>query len=229
MDFSPALNRADARHLRACQLSKIANVRLDVRVLARQVKGMPTDHFTVLGVPRRPWLDPELLKERFHQLTASGHPDVGGDPQAFAAVNAAYATLREPAPRLKHFLELEAPDALCSAGAQIPEALAESFMRAATLRRAVDAFVKQMSAATTPVARALLASDQFAIRRDVEHTLEELDGMRARCVQAIQHEDEKWTAGDCAGIARLAGLQQELAYLEKWAAQVREALLSIEG
>jgi hypothetical protein len=190
---------------------------------------MPTDHFAALGVSRRPWLDPELLKERFHQLTATGHPDVGGDAQAFAAVNAAYTALREPAPRLRHFLELEAPDALAVAGSQIPEALAESFMRAATLRRAVDAFVKQISGATTPVARALLASEQFAVRRDVENTLGEFDAMRARCVQAIQQQDEQWTGGGTAAFARLAELQQELAYLEKWAGQLREALLAVEA
>ncbi|MEY2440093.1 MAG: DnaJ domain, partial [Verrucomicrobiota bacterium] len=52
------------------------------------------DHFAALRQIRRPWLDPEKLKEEYHQLTLAEHPD-RGDRRAdasgeFAAVNEAY-------------------------------------------------------------------------------------------------------------------------------------------
>ena len=33
------------------------------------------DYFALLDEPRRPWLDPEELKAKFHALTATVHPD----------------------------------------------------------------------------------------------------------------------------------------------------------
>jgi len=190
---------------------------------------MLIDHFDTLGLPRQPWIEPETLKERFHRLTAAAHPDVGGDARAFAEVNAAYAVLREPGTRLRHFLELEDPGAIAGAGASIPEGLADCFMQIATLRRAVDAFVKQISGATTPVAKALLASERFTIRHDVEKALGGLESMQNRCLEIIQGEDVRWKVRkDTAAISRLSAVQQELAYLEKWMGQLREASVSLE-
>src|ERR1051326_2841375 len=74
------------------------------------------DFFALLDEPRRPWLDPELLKTRFHALTAAIHPDrvhSAGDEEKkaanlrYAELNAAYQCLREPKERLRHLLELE--------------------------------------------------------------------------------------------------------------------------
>ena len=191
---------------------------------------MLIDHFATLGVPRRPWIDLETLKERFHRLSASGHPDVGGDARAFAEVNAAYAALREPGPRLRHFLELENPDVIAGAGASIPEGLVDRFMQIATLRREVDAFVKQMSGATTPVAKALLASERFTIHHDVEKVLGGLETMRERCLGVVQDEDARWMVKkDTGAVSRLANVQQELSYLEKWMGQLRETLMALEN
>jgi curved DNA-binding protein CbpA len=189
--------------------------------------GMPTDHFAALGMPRRPWLDAETLKARFHQLTATGHPDLGGDEQSFAAVNAAYSILRQPALRLRHLLELEAPEAMAGASNPVPAALANRFMDIATLRRAVDAFVQQQSGAGSPLARALLASERFAVRRDVEKALADMETVRRRCLDALQLDDERWESLKDEVIPRLAELQQELTYLEKWMGQLREALLEL--
>ena len=74
------------------------------------------DYFALLDEPRRPWLDPEVLKAKFHALAASVHPDrVHGAAQPekqeanqrYADLNAAFQCLREPKERLRHLLELE--------------------------------------------------------------------------------------------------------------------------
>ena len=37
------------------------------------------DHFEKLGVHRRPWLDIDLIKQRFHDLSIEIHPDHSSD------------------------------------------------------------------------------------------------------------------------------------------------------
>ena len=129
------------------------------------------DHFAILAQPRRPWLDPGALRESFQRAAAQHHPDAagGGDAQ-FAALNAAHTLLREPATRLRHLLELEAPDLLTRA-AQIPPALADLFMQLAGHRRALETFRQKHSAAASPLARALLAAEKTALLRALETAL----------------------------------------------------------
>ena len=93
------------------------------------------DHFATLAQPRRPWLDPEALRESFHRAAAQHHPDAaGGTDERFAALNTAHAILREPAARLRHLLELEAP-ALKSPG---PRWCGARFSTAALLRAELE-------------------------------------------------------------------------------------------
>ena len=68
------------------------------------------DYFALLQQPRKPWLDPEELKQRYQQLTLVSHPDRSGDRRTaptFAAVNEAYQVLTNPKLRLQHLLSLE--------------------------------------------------------------------------------------------------------------------------
>ncbi len=69
-----------------------------------------TDYFALLDQPRRPWLDPEELKQVFHQKTLETHPDAQTEPggkETFTQLNEAYQVLREPKRRLHHLLSLE--------------------------------------------------------------------------------------------------------------------------
>src|ERR1051325_10772034 len=74
------------------------------------------DYFALLHEPRRPWIDADVLKTRFLELSAEAHPDrVHGAAEAikkeaqeqFLELNAAYNCLREPKSRVQHLLELE--------------------------------------------------------------------------------------------------------------------------
>src|SRR5262245_19249321 len=74
------------------------------------------DYFALLSQPRRPWLDPEQLKNRFIELSGQLHPDrVHASSseekrlaqQNYTEINAAYQCLLHPRDRLAHLLELE--------------------------------------------------------------------------------------------------------------------------
>jgi curved DNA-binding protein CbpA len=189
---------------------------------------MPPDHFAALGQPRRPWLEPEALKEVYHRLTAEHHPDRTGDAARFTAINAAYAVLRDPVARIRHLLELEEPSALAAAP-PLPEALTETFMRVATLRRTIDAFLKQQAATTTPLGQALLASARFSLQRDVEQELAGLESAQQLGLEALREADGQWGERTPALVEQLATLHQELSYLAKWSGQLREALFQFRS
>ena len=182
-----------------------------------------TDHFATLQQSRGPWLDAAALKDSFHRLGAQRHPDTaGGDAESFAALNAAWQTLREPATRLRHLLELEAPDLLART-AQIPPALADTFMRIAALRRTLEDFRKRHSAASTPLARALLAAEQHAVKTDLESALADLDTAHERALAELRALDTAWPTS----LDPLAALHQQLAFLAKWSTQLRESLFQL--
>src|SRR5438034_1253303 len=74
------------------------------------------DYFALLTEPRRPWIDPDSLKQKFLVLSSDVHPDrVHNASEAekclaqerYTNLNTAYNCLREPKSRLQHLLELE--------------------------------------------------------------------------------------------------------------------------
>ncbi len=186
----------------------------------------PLDQFAILGQPRRPWLPAEDLKETFHRASAVSHPDKTGISEASSDLNAAFATLRDPATRLRHLLELEHPDSLQARNEILPP-LADIFMKLATLRQAVDAFVEQQTSASSPLAQALLASERFALQHDVEKELHAIEAAHARCLEKVQSLDAAWPERTAATILSAATLQQELSYLSKWSWQLRESLFRL--
>ena len=187
-----------------------------------------TDYFALFGLQRRPWLDLEALKHRFHELAAMHHPDASGDTAKFAEVNAAYQLLRDPAARLRHLLELEYTT---EAGTepQIPAPLAERFMEVATIEREVHVFLHEQSTASSAVGRSLLASERFAIEHDIQKIVDELELDWSRTDQLLRVESSMWEQRTAETPHRLALLQQEFAYLAKWLKQLRERLTQLES
>lgn len=65
-------------------------------------------HYERLGVART--ATAAELKAAYHRLALKLHPDRGGDPGTFAALGAAWATLRDPAARADYDRELALVD-----------------------------------------------------------------------------------------------------------------------
>ena len=177
------------------------------------------DHFAVLGIPRAAWVDGEELKARFHKLSAERHPDAaGGDGAAFTELNAAWQALREPAGCLRHFLELEYPNALAAAG-QTPAELADLFMDIAAFRQVAQKFAAKYSVATSPLTKAVLEAERIALRTRLDalaadvatHTAQSIATLRSAATQPSQ----------------LATLLASLVFLAKWTAQLEELRLGL--
>ena len=180
------------------------------------------DAFALFNLPRRPWLDAAELRNEFHRRSAGLHPDAGGDADAFAQLNAAHRTLSDPASRLRHLLELEAPEVLAQSQ-QIPPALSDRFMRVGAARKSAESFLAKHCAASSPLARALLAGEHAAQTQALDTALGELDAAHADALARLRDLDANWRER----IPDITHLHAELSYLGKWTAQLRASRLEL--
>ncbi|HZJ14666.1 MAG TPA: hypothetical protein VFD27_06435 [Chthoniobacteraceae bacterium] len=181
------------------------------------------DAFAVFDLPCGPWLNVELLKTEFHRRCAAEHPDAGGETPQFAALNAAYRTLRDPVTRLRHLLELENPEALARA-AQVPPALADEFMRLAAVRQAAEATLVKWRAAQSLLVRAALAGELAREQRRIDDALGGMAAAQERALARLRNLNAGWRDH----LEELAALHAELSYMNKWIGQLRETRLQFD-
>ena len=179
--------------------------------------------FALLGLPARPWLDPDALKAAYLRLTALHHPDVAGATADFAEINRAQQTLADPAARLRHLLDLEAPAALARAQL-VPPGIAAYFTPVAETRQAVDAFLKKHAAAASPLAKALLSAEQYQLQERLEQTISTLQQEQEALLAQVREADALWLTDRPAALGLLLTLWQSLGYTAKWLATLRESL-----
>jgi len=182
-----------------------------------------TSLFALLEEPPRPWLDPDALKAKYHQFTARHHPDVAGATADFAEINRAYQTLADPAARLRHLLDLESPGFL-SRAQPVPEDIAAFFTPVAEARQAVDTFLKKHASSTSPLAKALLSTEQYNVQERLEQTIATLQQMQDSLLTQVREADTLWLTDRPAALTLLPTLWQSLGYTAKWLATLRESL-----
>jgi curved DNA-binding protein CbpA len=197
------------------------------------------DCFVLLSEPRRPWLDPATLKQKFLARSAGSHPDkshaagataAAAATQAFAELNAAYQCLAEPKSRLRHLLELELgakpPDIQ-----RIPDALADLFAEVAVACRGVDGFLAEKDRTTSP----LLQVPLFERGQDWLDKLRALNGkmnaLHGRLTGELMAVDAQWIA--TATVLRreilpaLEDLYRRFGYFNRWHHQIQERMVRL--
>jgi len=198
--------------------------------LARSV----VDYFELLGAPRRPWLDPEILKSKFLQLSAEVHPDRvhGGSAEAkrqaqnaYTELNTAYQTLRVPKERLAHLLELEAghkPAAIQTA----PGELMDLFLEIGNQCREADKFIHERRAVTSPLLRVGL----FEKGEQIAEKLRAMQGLLTRRSEAAEKGlmdlNATWESG-VKDLDKLEKSYRTFSYLARWSEQLQERLVQL--
>jgi len=197
-----------------------------------------TDCFALLNFPRRPWLDPGVLKQRFHELSAEVHPDQAYDAtdevkaelqQRFTEVNAAYQCLGDAKSRVRHLLELElgqAPDNVKS----IPGEMTDWFMEIGAVCREVDAFLERKEAQDSPLLQALLMGEGIELNDKVTEIHRRLKSELAILDVELRTLSQVWEALDVQAeervnalpFAKLEALGQRLGFWMKWSGQLAE-------
>jgi curved DNA-binding protein CbpA len=177
------------------------------------------DPFQILGLPRRPLLSEEEIGQAYRRLAGERHPDqAGGDAECFRELGEAAAILREPARRLRALIAQ--PPA-----SSIPAEAADLFPRVASLLPEADCLIGKHSAATNPLAKAVLAAPLKKLAADLESLLGILHGWRSSLDARLAELDASWPAHDPEALASLA---DSFAYAAKWESQLRERKLSLD-
>jgi curved DNA-binding protein CbpA len=198
-----------------------------------------SDYFALLNETRRPWLDGDLLKQKFHTLSGGLHPDkihsAGEAEKAsaakkFAELNAAYHCLTDPKLRLLHLLELEL-GAKPKDIHQIPATLADLFAEVAGVCRDADGFLAEKAKVTSP----LLQVQLFERGQDWVEKLNvlqrKLNELREQLSGRLKTLDEHWLAADAVArraiLPKLEELYRLFGYFNRWNNQIQERVVQL--
>jgi curved DNA-binding protein CbpA len=198
-----------------------------------------TDNFALLNEPRRPWLDADLLKQKFLTLSANLHPDrihsAGKTEKAeatkkFTELNAAFNCLAEPKSRLLHLIELELgskPKDIHS----IPAGLADLFAEIAGVCRSADQFLAEKSRAASPLLKVQYFGQQQEWVERLTFQRNGLAGIRSRMEEELKIVDGIWLAGDTITqreqMPKLEELYRLFGYFNRWSSQLQERIVQL--
>jgi DnaJ-domain-containing protein 1 len=201
-----------------------------------------TDCFALLSEPRRPWLEPELLKQKFLDLSAEVHPDrvhTASDAEKrlaqerYTELNAAYNRLRDPKERLLHLLELE----LGTRPAQvqsIPHDLMSLFMEVGQLCRTVDSFLAEQAKTTSPLLRVKLFERNQEFTSKLTALQQGINSRRDGLIAELKELNEQWSKESGSDhkrkgwqLQRLEELYRLFSYFSRWSSQIQERIVQL--
>ena len=186
-----------------------------------------TDYFALLDQPRRPWLDPDKLKQAFHAKSLHAHPDAqrnaetSDQPQAeFAVLNEAYQVLSDPKRRLHHLLTLEghAPSA---ANNSIPAEVEQLFPAVAALMQEANALVEKGKATNNPLTRSLIKPQILRVQKRIEEMLETLRQLHENDTAELRQFGASTGATEDTW-SDLQRLYFRFSYVTRWTAELQE-------
>ena len=170
------------------------------------------DAFEVLGLERGLAVDEESLAKAFREAGRARHPDHGGSVESFEEAEQAHRLLKDPASRLKHWLELKGVDG--DLRGSIGSDLMSLFMELGERLQRADALIREREHSSSALAKAMLEGRTQEIRDELEEALAKLEALLAERIQQFSGVE----SGQVDGWE----LARELAFLSKWQGQARE-------
>jgi len=182
-------------------------------VLVRgEFRGLSMDAFATLGLPRAAAVDEETVRAAYFAQSKAPGAD-------HAALNAAHELLLAPDKRLKHLIDLAAPEEVKQwRKVAMSEDLMQHFLALGKVRPEAEALIEKRAKTQSALTKALLERQTFALRDQLEQIGFALDE-RKRALELALATIDDWQA--------LAEAQAHFAYLAKWQTQVRELLLKL--
>lgn len=175
------------------------------------------DAFAVFGISRRPLIDELALKETYLRLAADRHPDAsGGDDEEFHLVQEAYKTLRDPAARLRHLLELTFPT-FKRDGGHVPHA--ELFLRAGNAVQAARTVWQRFENTSSALARALLSPEIAEALREIREASGLVQEAEDELESKLEDLDTRWPE---VSPDELSALATAFRFLARWKSQLSE-------
>jgi DnaJ-domain-containing protein 1 len=197
-----------------------------------------TDYFALLNEPRRPWLDAELLKEKFLSLSAASHPDrvhnLGETERAaaqerYTELNAAYNCLRDPKERVQHLVHLELGAAPANTQ-RIPSELMDLSLEVGKACREADAFLAEKVKITSPLLQVTFFERGHEYADKLQVLRQQIDTFSGRLIEELQRVDGEWISSMDAHktlLPRLEELSRLLGYFARWTGQLQERVVRL--
>jgi hypothetical protein len=184
--------------------------------LWREFFGM-TDYFALLQKERRPWLDPEELKETYFALSRVAAPD--------ARLNEAYRVLNDPKLRLHHLLSLEHVD--LAAGRPVPPSVADLFWNTGAVLREAERWLIQNAGTTTALQRSLAAAERTTLHGRISEVDAQLRPTYESRLEQLRQLDATWKAAS-PNVPQLLELYDSIAYLTRLLEQIAEKKFQLD-
>jgi DnaJ-domain-containing protein 1 len=202
------------------------------------------DYFALLDEPRRPWLDPELLKQKFLARSADLHPDRAHNAaettradaiRNFADLNAAWLCLSEPKERLRHLLELELGGPPQDAR-DVPAAAMDFFFEVGRLCREADAFLAVKTRTSSPLIQAQMFGAGMELADRLNALQQRIQRRRDELLGELKEMNAAWEVAPAPGAAsrpvglsldKLEGIHRLFSYIARWTAQIQERVVRL--
>jgi DnaJ-domain-containing protein 1 len=193
-----------------------------------------TDFFALLNEARRPWIDPDALKQKFLALSTAVHPDrvhhaAEGERksahQRYTELNTAYNCLREPKDRLRHLLEVER-GAKPRDIERIPPDMADAFLEVGKLCREADRFLAARDRTTSPLLKAGMFEEGQEQVDQLQALRRKIHARRDGLLAELKAVNPAWeTPGADRHFNRLEEIYRLLGYFGRWSEQIQERLV----
>jgi DnaJ-domain-containing protein 1 len=195
------------------------------------------DCFALLEEPRRPWLDPESLKQKFLSLSAAFHPDVFHSASAaekaaaekrYREINNAYTRLRDPKERLLHFIELERGQKPKDTE-RIDSQLADTFTQVNNICREADILAGEKDTLTSPLLKVGLFERSQEMTDRLLQLQSKINTARESVLLAIQEIDSDWprVSDRESALSKLEKYYRLLSYFTRWNSQLQERTVKL--
>lgn len=174
------------------------------------------NYFKLLNIEQATIIDLDTLSDHHKKLAAKHHPDTPGnnnDDTNYKLINTAYANLKSPSKRLAHIMLLAGTH--YNKRGTVSDHLMDLFMSTAQLLQDTDQFLRKKSSTTSTLALALLEGES--------QQLQELLGKQ---IESIEIEQSA-TLEKAVQATSLESAARDLAFLEKWQAQLKERYASL--
>jgi curved DNA-binding protein CbpA len=212
-----------------------------------------TDAFVLFNESRRPWLDPEVLKSRFLDLSKSCHPDrlppsaSAEERQAasrhYATLNEAYRILRDPKDRLLLLLELEQGTSPRDIQ-RIPPGTMDLFVEVGQTCRECDDFLQGNAAndqGTSPMLKLQRMQAGFQWTDRLQNLLGRIQDLQRERWSELESMNVIWDKAPPTGkttaeneqrkaalpLERLEEIYRLASYISRWTEQIQERLVQL--
>jgi len=182
-----------------------------------------TDAFAELGIPRRPWADPSVVKSQFHELAAHAHPDKGGSEDSLARLNQARKCLASHGSRLRQLAELAFPDHQAEKTFVPDWTLFESV---GNLCRHVDGWRSKRELAGSALERAVVMAGGVSLEKQAAHMIGVIHEAERIFESRLREVDARWPDVPADELLVLA---DEWTFLQRSGDSLRAALAVLAG